>query len=218
MTEQRFDLGLTGFDLDEIGKLLIDATDGLTDPDDVPEGGVALLGNVGNGFDWNSLTKHLVRGEYALGLGVMALVMMLIMSGATWYIMIVKFIDQSKLLKQARERLEPHGIVVIEVGGLRAAIDREFAALKPQTFVKVVESTTAPKSVVAGTILARAPGGGTEPLGRHLIEVPDELRDVTGKYAALRQAGNQVVVSLQTSTDGTGPLPDQLALVGTPTT
>jgi biopolymer transport protein ExbB len=30
------------------------------------------------------------------------LVMMLIMSGATWYIMIVKFIDQSKLLKQAR--------------------------------------------------------------------------------------------------------------------
>ena len=32
-----FDLGLTGFDLDEIGKLLIEATDGLTDPDQVPE-------------------------------------------------------------------------------------------------------------------------------------------------------------------------------------
>ncbi len=37
-----------------------------------------------------------------------------------------------KLLKQARDRLEPHGIVVIEVGGLRAAIEREFAALKPE--------------------------------------------------------------------------------------
>ena len=37
-----------------------------------------------------------------------------------------------KLLKQARDRLEPHGIVVIEVGGLRTAIDREFAALKPE--------------------------------------------------------------------------------------
>ncbi len=36
-----------------------------------------------------------------------------------------------KLLRQARERLAPHGIVVIEVGGLRAAIDREFAALEP---------------------------------------------------------------------------------------
>ncbi len=36
-----------------------------------------------------------------------------------------------KLLRQARDRLAPHGIVVIEVGGLRAAIDREFAALEP---------------------------------------------------------------------------------------
>ncbi len=37
-----------------------------------------------------------------------------------------------KLLRQARTRLQPHGIVVIEVGGLRAAIDREFAALEPE--------------------------------------------------------------------------------------
>ncbi len=34
-----------------------------------------------------------------------------------------------KLLRQARTRLKPHGIVLIEVGGLRAAMDREFAAL-----------------------------------------------------------------------------------------
>lgn len=37
-----------------------------------------------------------------------------------------------KLLRQARSRLQPHGIVVIEVGGLRAAIDREFGAFDPQ--------------------------------------------------------------------------------------
>lgn len=36
-----------------------------------------------------------------------------------------------KLLKQARERLKPEGIVVIEVGGLQRAMDREFAALEP---------------------------------------------------------------------------------------
>ena len=36
-----------------------------------------------------------------------------------------------KLLQQARSRLQPHGVVVIEVGGLRAAIEREFAALEP---------------------------------------------------------------------------------------
>jgi ribosomal protein L3 glutamine methyltransferase len=37
-----------------------------------------------------------------------------------------------RLLRQARDRLKPHGIVVLEVGGLRPAIDREFAALQPQ--------------------------------------------------------------------------------------
>lgn len=36
-----------------------------------------------------------------------------------------------KLLRQAKARLQPHGIVVIEVGGLRAAIDREFGAFEP---------------------------------------------------------------------------------------
>jgi len=34
-----------------------------------------------------------------------------------------------KLLRQSRDRLQPHGIVLIEVGGLREAMDKEFAAL-----------------------------------------------------------------------------------------
>jgi DNA modification methylase len=37
LRDEGFDLCLTGFELDELGKLLIDTTDGLTDPDDVPE-------------------------------------------------------------------------------------------------------------------------------------------------------------------------------------
>lgn len=37
-----------------------------------------------------------------------------------------------KLLRQARERLAPHGVVAVEVGGLRKAINREFAALAPE--------------------------------------------------------------------------------------
>ena len=36
-----------------------------------------------------------------------------------------------KLLLQSRDRLTAHGIVIIEVGGLREAIDREFAELEP---------------------------------------------------------------------------------------
>lgn len=37
-----------------------------------------------------------------------------------------------KLLRQARERIAPHGIVAIEIGGLRKAVNREFAELSPQ--------------------------------------------------------------------------------------
>lgn len=36
-----------------------------------------------------------------------------------------------KILRQARERIAPHGVVAVEVGGLRKAINREFAALAP---------------------------------------------------------------------------------------
>jgi len=34
-----------------------------------------------------------------------------------------------KIFRQARERLQPHGIVVLEVGGLRAAMDEAFPEL-----------------------------------------------------------------------------------------
>jgi ribosomal protein L3 glutamine methyltransferase len=37
-----------------------------------------------------------------------------------------------RLLLQARERLAPHGIVVLEVGALHKAMNREFKALKLQ--------------------------------------------------------------------------------------
>ena len=37
-----------------------------------------------------------------------------------------------RLLLQARERLAPEGIVVLEVGALQKAMNREFRALKPQ--------------------------------------------------------------------------------------
>jgi ribosomal protein L3 glutamine methyltransferase len=37
-----------------------------------------------------------------------------------------------RLLRQARSRLQPDGRVLIEVGGLRAAMRREFAGLKPR--------------------------------------------------------------------------------------
>ena len=37
-----------------------------------------------------------------------------------------------KLLRQARERLKPEGRLLIEVGGLQAALEREFKSLRPR--------------------------------------------------------------------------------------
>jgi ribosomal protein L3 glutamine methyltransferase len=37
-----------------------------------------------------------------------------------------------KLIRQAADRLAPHGVLAIEVGGLHAAIEREFADLRPE--------------------------------------------------------------------------------------
>ena len=37
-----------------------------------------------------------------------------------------------RLLREARGRLKPHGLLLMEVGGLRAAMDREFEALRPR--------------------------------------------------------------------------------------
>jgi cytochrome c553 len=51
-----------------------------------------------------------------------------------------------------------------------------FAALKPAAWVKVMESGTVPKSYVStkGRMRLPLPGGGTEPLGNRIIELPQD--------------------------------------------
>jgi cytochrome c553 len=70
-----------------------------------------------------------------------------------------------------------------------------FASLKPASFVTVVESATAPQSYVAGAMLAKVAGGGTEPLAGRIIEVPDDLaraedRDPNTTYTAYVPVGS----------------------------
>jgi len=50
-----------------------------------------------------------------------------------------------------------------------------FSGLKLPSFVKVVEADTVPKTFVTGGMLAKAPEGGTEPIGMRIIEVPEDL-------------------------------------------
>jgi len=58
-----------------------------------------------------------------------------------------------------------------------------FSAQKPHVWVKVVESETAPKSYVSnkGRMRLPLPGGGKEPLGNRIIELPDDALRSTSR-------------------------------------
>jgi cytochrome c553 len=58
-----------------------------------------------------------------------------------------------------------------------------FAALKPGGWIKVVETDTVPKSYVSvkGRQRLPLPGGGMEPLGNRIIELPQDLARATSR-------------------------------------
>jgi cytochrome c553 len=70
-----------------------------------------------------------------------------------------------------------------------------FASLEPRSYTSVIETETAPKTIIAGSILALDPAGGTEPLGERIIEVPEslerfELRDPHTPFTAYVPVGS----------------------------
>lgn len=84
-----------------------------------------------------------------------------------------------------------------------------FSSIRPESFVKVIESDTVPKSYVAGAMLATLPGGGTEPLGGRIIEMPVELsraenRDSRTPYVAYVPVGSVDKGAALVTTDSSG--------------
>jgi cytochrome c553 len=70
-----------------------------------------------------------------------------------------------------------------------------FAALKPKKVIKVVESETIPKTGGSRLFYVKSPDGGTEPLGRRIVELPDdvdrfELRDSRSTFTAYVPPGS----------------------------
>lgn len=64
-----------------------------------------------------------------------------------------------------------------------------FSSLMLASYLKVEEADNVPKTVVAGGILVKDPAGGTEPIGKRIIEVPEDserasLRDSHTTYVA----------------------------------
>jgi cytochrome c553 len=75
------------------------------------------------------------------------------------------------------------------------AAAKYFAALPPQSFVRIVETAQVPKPEIAGWLFKFNPEGGTEPLGERILEGPEdftqfELRDPATKYIAYVPAGS----------------------------
>ena len=64
-----------------------------------------------------------------------------------------------------------------------------FASLRPEPWIPVVETETVPKTKVGGWMLIADESGGTEPMGKRIIEMPvnlerTELRDSASGFIA----------------------------------
>jgi cytochrome c553 len=96
------------------------------------------------------------------------------------------------------QRLPPQAMTALS----KAATDAEvaaaaayFSALKPKQLIRVIETNTVPKSYVAGWFLAAVNTGDTEPIGRRIIEVPEDLeqfehRDTHSRFIAYVPVGS----------------------------
>jgi cytochrome c553 len=84
-----------------------------------------------------------------------------------------------------------------------------FSALKPKRNIKVIESETVPKTFVPRLFFAKLPAGGTEPLGRRIVEFPDdveqfELRDTRTLFSAYVPVGSIAKGEALAKTGGAG--------------
>lgn len=84
-----------------------------------------------------------------------------------------------------------------------------FSALKPKRNVKVVEVETISKIGEARLFFTKSPGGGTEPLGRRIVEFPDneeqfELRDTHSTFTAYVPVGSVARGEALAKTGGSG--------------
>ena len=91
---------------------------------------------------------------------------------------------------------------------MRAAADY-FASLKPKRWTRVVETDTVPKTYFKGTRRLPVPEAGTEPIGKRIVEVPEEwerveLRDPHASFVSYVPAGSLAKGEALVTTGGGG--------------
>jgi cytochrome c553 len=98
----------------------------------------------------------------------------------------------------------------------KAATDAEvqaaaayFSALKPKPIIKVVEADTVPMTQIARFFYTAVANGGTEPIGRRIVEVPVDLeqfehRDSRSRFTAYVPVGSIAKGEALAKTGGSG--------------
>ena len=91
---------------------------------------------------------------------------------------------------------------------VKAAADY-FSSIKLKPWIRVVEVENVPRTRIAGGMLVLADGGGTEPIGERVIEVPEnlertELRDPTSGFIAYLPKGSLEKGKLLVTTGSNG--------------
>jgi cytochrome c553 len=106
---------------------------------------------------------------------------------------------KSGLRKSSEPKMVPASLMV-EIS--KAATPEEmrigaayFAAMKPTRWIRVVEAAEVPKTHVAGFMLAPVEGGGVEPIGERVVEMPEnleqtELRNAKSGFVAYVPPGS----------------------------
>lgn len=86
-----------------------------------------------------------------------------------------------------------------------------FAAIKPMHLVKIVETSTPPKTYVSSAARHRliSPEGGTEPIGRRIVEIPEDpvrttIRDPHSGFIAYVPPGSIAAGEALVKTGGGG--------------
>jgi cytochrome c553 len=128
------------------------------------------------------------------------------------------FIQQMADIKSGARRFSgpQRTSITIMMASAKAMTDDEvkeaaayFAALKPKRIIKVVESDMVPKTIIPRLFFAKSPEGGTEPLGRRIVEMPDdveqfELRDTRTQFSAYVPIGSIAKGEALAKTGGAG--------------
>lgn len=103
----------------------------------------------------------------------------------------------------ARTTSEPRSLPIALMIAVAKAVTEEevriaaeyFSRLEPQRWIRVIETGTVPKTRIEGWMLVEDHGGGSEPIGSRIIEMPEdlartELRDARSGFVALVPPGS----------------------------